>query len=54
MVLGDRSFSVSHPRGPGLFLGVTDDTEGYRDVEFGISQRDQKQMTPEKQVALER
>lgn len=45
---------MSHPRGPGL-LGVTDDMEGYRDVEFGISQRDrEKQVTPEKQMALER
>ena len=40
MVLGDKS--VSHPRGPGLFLEVTDDTERYRDVEFGISQRYQE------------
>ena len=33
---------MSHPRGPGLFLGVTNDMEGYRDVEFGIRQRDQE------------
>lgn len=31
-MLGDRSSSVSHPRGPGLFLGVTNDMGGYRDV----------------------
>lgn len=39
---------MSHPRGLGL-LGVYWDMEGYRDVEFGISQDQEKQVTPEKQ-----